>query len=132
MKKVLVSVIVAILLAGCAHDYYTGNVKYVQNGKHCEYSFEEEGGRLSSDVRDLNASKKMVYRNTKCEDLFIRDNGGQIPGASRRVLKNAGTVTVAGMETSTLAGAPRLIAMPQLGAIANRGTGYKYYLMSAM
>ena len=102
MKKVLISVMATIALAGCSYDYYTGNVKYVQNGRHCEYSFEEVGNdRRSSEINGLNTVHKKVYSNTRCEDLFTDDNGGKIPTYTRRVLKKADAPKVAPVVTAT-------------------------------
>jgi len=158
MKKFLVSIISTIALAGCAYDYYAGDVKYVQDGKDCVYSFNETSDRYSADIRDLNASKKMIYRNTRCEDLFLRDHGGEIPMQSRRVLTRAPLATKVTTDepaatpatpvaapaptpvaapapvatTPVYQAAPRLVVMPNNACGGRCNAGYKYYVMSAM
>lgn len=89
MKKVLVSAIALATLVGCAHDYYRGGVRYVQDGEDCVYYYGESGSRYSNEIRDLDTEKRIVYRNTSCADLFTRDNGGVIPSPKRAVLTRA-------------------------------------------
>ena len=98
MKKFLISVIALAALAGCAYDYYKGGVKYTQDGDDCIYYADEYGRNYSSDVRGLNDKKRIVYRHTRCEDLFARDNGGRVPVAARKVLSSA---AVAAPESET-------------------------------
>lgn len=91
MKKVLVSVFALAALAGCAsyYDYYNGGVKYTQDGEDCIYYAAEVGNRYSDVARSVEGSKKVVYRNTRCEDLFMHDNGGFLPHPSRQVVAPA-------------------------------------------
>lgn len=89
MKKFLISVIALAGLAGCAYDYYKGDVRYTQDGDDCIYYADEYGRNYSSDVRGLDDKKRIVYRHTRCEDLFARDNGGRVPVAARKVLSTA-------------------------------------------
>ncbi len=75
MNKILISVLTLVSLAGCAgrYDYYTGDVRYVQDGADCVYYIDETGNDYSSDIRHLDIEKKIVYRNTMCRDLYARD-----------------------------------------------------------
>lgn len=75
MNKILISVLTLVALAGCAgrYDYYTGDVRYVQDGADCVYYIDETGNDYSSDIRHLDIEKKIVYRNTMCRDLYARD-----------------------------------------------------------
>ncbi len=88
MKKVLVSVFALAALAGCSgyYDYYKGGVRYTQDGEDCIYYAGEYGHNYSRDIHGLDANKKVVYRNTRCADLFERDNAGVIPQPGRKVL----------------------------------------------
>lgn len=87
MKKVTLSVIAMIALAGCAsYDYYEGGVRYTQDGKDCIYSVGEYGNRFSMDVRGFRDGKRIVYRNTRCEDLYARDTFGRDTRQERKVL----------------------------------------------
>ena len=86
MKKVL-SVIALALVAGCtSYDYYEGGVRYTQDGPDCIYTSGEYGTRFSGDIKDLSGSKRVVYRNTICADLYARDNFNQAPRADRVIL----------------------------------------------
>ncbi|MBO7643320.1 MAG: hypothetical protein J6S74_04290 [Alphaproteobacteria bacterium] len=89
MKKVLISAIALATLAGCAYDYYRGGVRYVQDGEDCIFYAGEYGSRYTGDVRELDTSKRVVYRNTSCSELFARDNGGVAPTPKRAVLTRA-------------------------------------------
>lgn len=96
MKKVLVSVIALVALAGCGdyYDYYKGGIRYTQDGEDCIYYAAENGYRYSSDIRSIDGNKKIVYRNTRCADLYARDNFGMAPRADRQILAPAAkTVT---------------------------------------
>lgn len=88
MKKVLVSVFVLAALAGCAsyYDYYKGDVRYIQDGEDCIYYVGEQGNHFSSEIRNLHTGKKIVYRNTRCADLYNRDMAGVAPRADRVVI----------------------------------------------
>lgn len=92
MKKVLFSVIAMGMLAGCAsyYDYYTGGVKYVQDGKDCIYYAGEAGRNFSADIRNMDKTKKIIYRNTQCADLYARDTVAQPSFPERQVLTTAG------------------------------------------
>ena len=91
MKKVLVSVFALAALAGCAsyYDYYKGDVLYIQDGEDCIYYVGEQGNYFSGDIRSLHTGKKIVYRNTRCADLYNRDMAGQAPRADRVVIAPA-------------------------------------------
>ncbi len=91
MKKVLVSVLALMALAGCAsyYDYYKGDVRYTQDGEDCIYYTGEMGNHFSSDIRSLNTGKKIVYRNTRCADLYNRDMAGTAPRADRVIMTPA-------------------------------------------
>ena len=88
MKKVLVSVIALTSLAGCGayYDYYKGGVRYTQDGQDCIYYAGEYGRNFSRYVGGIDNAKKIVYRNTRCEDLYAIDNFGQAPRHDRQIL----------------------------------------------
>lgn len=99
MKKVLVSVIALAALAGCAYDYYSGGVRYVQDGEDCVFYYGESGYRYSNEIHSVDTDKRIVYRNTSCADLFARDNGGVIPAPKRAVLTRASQPASCGCDT---------------------------------
>ena len=87
MKKTLFVLFGLVVLAGCSsYDYYKGDVRYVQDGEDCIFTSTEAGYRYSSDVRELNTDKEIVYRNTMCRDLYLNDVAGQIQRTERQVL----------------------------------------------
>ncbi len=88
MKKILVSAIALTALAGCGgyYDYYKGGVRYTQDGQDCIYYAGEQGRNFSRYVGGLDNGKKIVYRNTRCEDLYARDMFGQEPRHDRQIL----------------------------------------------
>ena len=88
MKKVLVSVIALTSLAGCGayYDYYKGGVRYTQDGQDCIYYAGEYGRNFSRYVSGIDNGKKIVYRNTRCEDLYGIDKFGQAPRHDRQIL----------------------------------------------
>lgn len=91
MKKVLVSVIALTGLAGCGayYDYYKGGVRYTQDGQDCIYYAGEYGRNFSQYVSGIDNGKKIVYRNTRCEDLYARDTFGLPQRNERQVLAPA-------------------------------------------
>lgn len=97
MKKVWVSMIALAGLAGCAsyYDYYRGDVRYTQDGEDCIYYAGETGNRFSRDIRNMQAGKKIVYRNTMCSDLYARDTMGMAPRTERVVIAPAATYVAA-------------------------------------
>lgn len=77
MKKTILSLLGLTLLAGCSgYDYYDANVNYRQKGEDCVYYFDESGEKFNQDIRNLQDSKKIVYRNTRCSDLYMQDTFG--------------------------------------------------------
>ena len=88
MKKTLFALLGLTVLAGCAtyYDYYKGGVRYTQDGDDCVFYSAERGRRYSEDIRSLDTDKKIVYRNTKCRDLYLRDNAGMMSRTERSVL----------------------------------------------
>lgn len=87
MKKTLFVLFGLVVLAGCSsYDYYKGDVRYVQDGEDCIFISTEAGRRYSSDIRELDADKEIVYRNTMCRDLYERDTFGIAPRTERQVL----------------------------------------------
>ena len=94
MKKVLVSAIALTSLVGCGayYDYYKGDVKYTQDGPDCIYYVGEHVRNYSRYVGGLDSGKKIVYRNTRCEDLYAIDNFGQEPRHDRQILTPAARV----------------------------------------
>lgn len=96
MKKVILSVLALAAFGGCAtYDYYEGGVRYTQDGRDCIYYSGEFGNRFSLSVRELDSSKRIVYRNTRCEDLYARDMMGQAPRQDRQILVPAAQVSYA-------------------------------------
>lgn len=88
MKKSLVALLGLVLLAGCStyYDYYKGGVRYTQDGDDCVFYSAERGRRYSDDIRSLDSDKKIVYRNTMCRDLYVRDNQGVVSRTERQIL----------------------------------------------
>ncbi len=88
MKKMLVSVFALTALAGCGgyFDYYKGGVRYTQDGEDCIYYAGEVGRKMSADVAGMDNTKKIVYRNTRCADLYARDMFGQEARHDRQIL----------------------------------------------
>lgn len=119
MKKVLVSMIALAGLAGCAsyYDYYRGDIRYTQDGEDCIYYAGEQGNRFNSEIRSLTTGKKIVYRNTRCADLYNRDMMGQAPRADRVIMAPAARDVVYS--------APRC-------NVCQANAGRKYVLVSAM
>lgn len=90
MKKVILSMIAVAALAGCAsYDYYEGGIRYTQDGADCIYYAGEYGTRFSNQIRDFDRNKRIVYRNTRCEDLYARDTAGMAVRNERHVLAPA-------------------------------------------
>lgn len=95
MKKTLFVLFGLVVLAGCSsYDYYKGDVRYVQDGEDCIFTSTEAGYRYSSDIRELNADKEIVYRNTMCRDLYLNDVAGQVQRTERQVLTTVAPKTV--------------------------------------
>lgn len=88
MKKVLFALFGLVVLTGCStyYDYYKGGVRYTQDGDDCIFYSAERGRHYSDDIRSLDTDKKIVYRNTKCSELYLRDNFGQAQRIERQVL----------------------------------------------
>ena len=77
MNKVLLSILGLTLIAGCSgYDYYKTDLRYRQDGKDCIYYYNEKGDKFNSEIRSLKDAKKIVYRNTRCEDLYNGDTFG--------------------------------------------------------
>lgn len=89
MQKLLISLAAATVLAGCAYDYYKGGVRYTQDGDDCVYYADEYARHFSDSVRGLDGSNRVVYRNTRCEDLFAMDNPGRLERNDRKILVSA-------------------------------------------
>lgn len=87
MKKVALSLLGLTVLAACSgYDYYKTNIRYRQDGADCVYYFNESGKRFSEDVRNLKDAKKIVYRNTVCEDLYNSDMFGHTARNDRKAI----------------------------------------------
>ncbi|MBO4625903.1 MAG: hypothetical protein J5679_01335 [Alphaproteobacteria bacterium] len=115
MKKALFSVIALAALAGCAYDYYRGGVRYVQDGEDCVFYYGEYGAHYASDVRELDTDKRIVYRNTRCSELFARDNGGIAPRPQRAVLTRAAAAAPScGCEKCAAKSTPRYVIVPAM------------------
>ena len=122
MKKVLVSMFAIAALAGCAsyYDYYKADVRYTQDGEDCVYYVGEQGNRFSREIRTLDTGKRIVYRNTRCEDLYNRDMIGAAPRADRVVVAPAAQAV-----------APVQYVAPRCNA-CNVASARKYVLVPAM
>ena len=94
MKKVIAAIFGLAVLTGCSsyYDYYKGGVRYTQDGMDCIYYAGEHGRRFSSNEYALDSGKKVVYRNTRCSDLYRADMAGQAPRADRQILTQAAAV----------------------------------------
>jgi hypothetical protein len=87
MKKVILSLLGLTLLAGCSgYDYYKTNVRYRQNGRDCIYYYTEKGQKFNEDIRSLKDAKQIVYRNVRCQDLYMDDTFGYADREDRRVI----------------------------------------------
>lgn len=91
MKNTLIALFGLVVLGGCAgyYDYYKGGVRYTQDGEDCVFYSAESGRRYSDDIRSLDADKKIVYRNTDCRDLYVRDNANVVSRNARQILAPA-------------------------------------------
>ncbi len=88
MRKILSFMVVAVVFAGCSYyDYYKGGVRYVQRGDNCVYYSEQSSEeQFSEKVEEFDDENRIVYKNTRCEDLFTRDNAGRMDLNDRHVL----------------------------------------------
>jgi len=87
MKKAVLSVFGLALIAGCSgYDYYKTNVRYYQDGEDCVYYYGEKGKKFNEDIRSLKDAKKIVYRNTQCEDLYMEDTFGYAERNDRKAI----------------------------------------------
>lgn len=87
MKKTLVSMFAVAALVGCGgYDYYEGGIRYTQDGKDCIYYAEESADRFSDSIDDMDSDKRIVYKNTRCADLFARDNAERLNRNERKAL----------------------------------------------
>lgn len=87
MKKVILSILGLAFLAGCAgYDYYKTNVRYRQVGNDCIYFYNEKGKDFSEEIKNLKDAKKVVYRDVRCEDLYMVDTFGHSDRADRKVI----------------------------------------------
>ncbi|MBQ5700154.1 MAG: hypothetical protein IIV74_02585 [Alphaproteobacteria bacterium] len=91
MRNALFAIFGLLVLSGCSsyYDYYKGGVRYTQDGDDCVFYSAERGRRYSEDIRSLDLDKKIVYRNTSCRDLYLRDNFGTPQRTERVVLAPA-------------------------------------------
>ncbi|MBR3510616.1 MAG: hypothetical protein IKN73_00975 [Alphaproteobacteria bacterium] len=87
MKKTILSLLSLTLLAGCSgYDYYKTNVNYRQKGEDCVYYYNEKGKKFNEDIRSLKDTKKIVYRNTQCSDLYMQDTFGYAERNDRKAI----------------------------------------------
>lgn len=89
MKKILFALVGLTLLAGCStyYDYYKSGIRYTQDGDDCVFYAAERGRHYSKDIRSLDMDKKIIYENTMCQDLYLRDNIDIKTHTERHVLK---------------------------------------------
>ncbi len=88
MKNLFISVFALIALAGCGgyYDYYKGGVRYTQDGSDCIYYVGEHGRNFSNYIDGMDNNKKIVYKNTRCEDLYASDTFGRASRQERQIL----------------------------------------------
>lgn len=87
MKKSVLSILGLILVAGCSgYDYYNTDVRYRQKGDDCVYYYAEKGKKFSEDIRILKDAKKVVYKNTQCSDLYMKDTFGYAERNDRKAI----------------------------------------------
>ncbi|GHT57630.1 hypothetical protein FACS18945_2400 [Bacteroidia bacterium] len=94
MKKTLIALAAVTAMTGCAYDYYDGNVRYVQDGTDCIYTFDQDVNRYNSRRDNLDESKRIVYRDTICSQLFNKE------------IVRTNPVVAAPMQQTTIAPAP--------------------------
>ena len=111
MQKILSFMIVAGVITGCSYyDYYRGGVRYVQRGDNCVYYSEESSEeQFSEKVEEFDDENRIVYKNTRCEDLFARDNAGRMDRNKRHVLAPA---TVANRKPKPVAAVAKPVEKP--------------------
>ena len=87
MKKSVLAVLGLALIAGCSgYDYYKTDVRYRQSGNDCVYYYNENGKKFNEDIRSLKDAKKIVYRDTQCYDLYMKDTFGHSERNDRRAI----------------------------------------------
>jgi hypothetical protein len=92
MKKILIYTVAMAGLAGCTYyDYYKGGIRYTQDGKDCVYYSDEYARHYSDKIDGIDGNKRIVYKNTKCADLFAHDNAGRTARNDRQVIVPAPT-----------------------------------------
>lgn len=93
MNKLLISMAALTVFAGCTYyDYYKGGIRYTQDGKDCIYYADEYARHYSDAVGGLDGSNRIVYKNTRCEDLYALDNAARFARNDRKVLVKASEV----------------------------------------
>lgn len=139
MKKIM-ALFALVALAACSnyYDYYKGGVRYTQDGEDCIYSSDEYARHYSRDVNAADLDKKIVYRNTRCADLYARDMAGQEARNERRVLTPAAEMSYAEPEYVEM---PRQIVVKPApvvkkscgcSACAQKKTTKQYVIVSGM
>ena len=124
MKKFLLSLIAMVALSGCTYyDYYKGDVRYTQDGDDCIYYADEYARNYSNDINGLDDNKKIVYRNTRCADLFKADHAGKTERNDRMILAPAETKVAE--KTASCPMANRSVA------VSDCGCDYEYEVISA-
>ncbi|MBP5485523.1 MAG: hypothetical protein J6Y07_02340 [Alphaproteobacteria bacterium] len=87
MQKILSFMIVAGVITGCSYyDYYKGGVRYAQEGENCVYYSNESSEQFSEKIGEFDDENRIVYSNTRCEDLFARDNAARMDRNNRHIL----------------------------------------------
>lgn len=95
MNKIFISIVASAAIAGCTYyDYYKGGVRYTQDGKDCVYYSDEYARHYSANIDGIDGNNRIVYKNTKCEDLFARDHAGRTERADRKIIVPAMTEEV--------------------------------------
>ena len=87
MKKVILSLLGLTVMAACSgYDYYKTDVRYRQEGDNCVYYYNEKGKQFNSEIRNLKDAKQIVYKNVKCEDLYLNDSYGYSERNDRKAI----------------------------------------------
>lgn len=86
MRKVILSLGVAALVAGCGATVYEADLNYYQDGNDCVYYHHEKGGEVGPGISALDVSKSVKFSNVKCSDLYKRDTFDYETRQERKVI----------------------------------------------
>lgn len=130
MKKLLVclgALVAVVALSACSgSDYYKGKVRYVQHGNDCTYYADESSDGFLNNISDMDNEKKIVYHNTKCSDLYVKDAFGRAPCKAHKAFVPATKDTRCGERKFTM----RSEVASDCGC--SKPIARRYYIISAM